>query len=129
MDADDVMRPFLRPDADMRAYCDELEEIIRKACVMDMDICGQAADVMWNFGNTRVPTLFDEETMALERGETASAVRGAVALVIAPALYKRGKSNGDDFNKPEQLLLAGEVTCRPVHDGLMWTTRNHHTGC
>ena len=126
-DAHYVMSPFLRPNADKRAYVDELVEIIQKAWVMDRDLYGQAAHVRWFFGN-KTPMLFNEEIMALERGEKAPAARREVALVIAPALYKWGKSNGDDLDGPAQLLLASEVTCKPVHDGQMWTDISPYTG-
>lgn len=127
VDVKDVLRDFVRFDADEREYMDELEDIIQRSIEMDRDICGQAADVTWNFGNTRAPTPFNEGTMALERGEKASAARD-VTLVITPALYKLGKSNGDDFDQPAQLLLPSEVTCRLVHDGQTWGAASHYAG-
>ena len=117
--AHDVIGPFLEVDRDhdgFATYHQDLEAILKRATLLDHNICKQAADVTWDFGNGG-DSVFNQETMTLDRGEQPSLDGGGcVILVIAPAMYKTGKSNGDDFGKPRQLLVPMEVTCKPVED-------------
>jgi len=113
-----IIGPFAKVDSGAENYGDflrEMEGVLERAIAMDRDICRQAADVTWRFGPD-VPCQFDAATMAVERGEMAPSADSTVIMVIAPAMYKKGRSNGDDLEKPRQLILPMEVTCRPVEN-------------
>ena len=87
-----------------------------RALAFDKDICRQAADVTWEFGHAEGGTFFDPAMMAVERGERAPGVGDEVVLVVAPGVYKLGKSNGDGFEGERQMVLRASVTCREVDD-------------
>lgn len=115
--AHDVISPFTAPHSDPHACIAELEEILVRALAFDRDICRQAADVTWEFGHAEGETFFDPATMAVERGERAPGVGDEALLVVAPGVYKLGKSNGDGFEGERQMVLRASVTCREVEDG------------
>lgn len=113
----DVINPFAAPHSDPNACVAELEDILVRALAFDRDICRQAADVTWEFGHAEGGTFFDPATMSVERGERAPGAGDEVVLVVAPGVYKLGKSNGDGFEGTTQMVLRASVTCQEVEDG------------
>ncbi|KAI1758899.1 hypothetical protein GGR53DRAFT_515554 [Hypoxylon sp. FL1150] len=80
-------------------YDDELHNILDAAIKMDRVICSQVARVSWRFENTS----YTEHGLKLEPPE-----QGGV-MVAYPAIVKRGKSNGEDFELESVLLPGGGV--------------------
>ncbi|KAK1707740.1 uncharacterized protein BDZ83DRAFT_642692 [Colletotrichum acutatum] len=80
----------------------EIERILHEALALDKEVCSQVARVDWITYET--PMIFDPEQMEWE-GEDESGRRDQpVRLVVAPALRKRGKSTGEDFDVDRLLL-------------------------
>jgi hypothetical protein len=68
-----------------------LESILDTAISLDKMITSQPTDIHWSF----------EKVIDAENGEED-------IVVICPALIKRGKSNGEDFDV-EAMILPNEV--------------------
>ncbi|KAI0521986.1 hypothetical protein F5B22DRAFT_512772 [Xylaria bambusicola] len=77
------------PEVEYRRYYDLLGNIVEKALVLDREISRQAAWVRWVF----------------EESESSTS-QGNVDIIVAPALVKRGRSDGDGFEEQRQLLPA-----------------------
>ncbi|KAK4034189.1 hypothetical protein C8A01DRAFT_18963 [Parachaetomium inaequale] len=80
----------------------EVTDIIGMAIDLDREICKQVALVSWVFP---VPgdlsdgrLIFDGKRMMIEREQSQPTHATNVRLVVAPALVKRGNSNGEDFD-------------------------------
>ncbi|TLS24213.1 hypothetical protein PpBr36_08384 [Pyricularia pennisetigena] len=91
-------------------FAQELQAIVDQAAALDMEMARQLAHLKWLSPDCRGHCSFDEETMALDKGEDRSTRPGRVLLVVAPGLTKCGKSTGEDFDR-ESVLLKAEVTC------------------
>jgi hypothetical protein len=85
---------------DEKGIKDQLSTIVTQAIRLDKEISRQTARVMWTFN------VFQE----VETGDHAQRPR-EIGLVIAPAVFKRGKSTGEDFNQ-ETVLLEAVVSYR-----------------
>jgi len=110
--------PFVRSCDE--GYTQELRRILNDALALDREISRQVARVFWVFGSKKTQLMFDSTTMELEKGEKPSKANQEVLLVVGPAMRKRGKSTGEDFNV-ENVLLQMEVSCEPVLDMLSST--------
>ena len=114
----EIIAPFAKVDPgthDYRNFLRELQDVLERAIAMDRDVCLQASTISWRF-STEVSGRFDNTTMVVEKGEMPPSADSTVAVVIAPAMYKKGRSNGDHLGNPPRLILPMEVTCRPVGD-------------
>ncbi|KAI0376359.1 hypothetical protein F5Y04DRAFT_212829 [Hypomontagnella monticulosa] len=81
-----------------------ITDIILEALELDLQISQQAARIDWIYDIDQA-RRFDPKYMDLE-GETGE----YVCLFVAPALVKRGKSNGEDFDVTN-CLLKMQVSC------------------
>jgi hypothetical protein len=89
----------------------QLDEILDLAFALDKDISQQVARVEWSYDYQLLKNTefkFDPETMELDEGSPRSAEK--VRLIVAPALVKRGRSTGEDFDV-ERVLLKSVVNC------------------
>ncbi|KAK1497919.1 hypothetical protein CTAM01_07556 [Colletotrichum tamarilloi] len=80
----------------------EIERILHEALALDKEIYRQVARVDWITYET--PMIFDPEQMEWEGDDEAGRRDQPVRLVVAPALRKRGKSTGEDFDVDRLLL-------------------------
>ncbi len=111
----------------MRLFVNDLDEdglhnfrhIIANAVALDKEICRQAARLDWIFPHPHELVPFDPDWMAVEVGEAPPQPGQHVGVAMAPALKKRGRSTGENF-EVEYLLLNMEVTCLPLSSGLSW---------
>ncbi|KAK3946032.1 hypothetical protein QBC46DRAFT_370656 [Diplogelasinospora grovesii] len=110
----DIIRPFVRNDSDVEGILGNLCNIIESSIALDQEICRQMARVDWVFppppSSKDLLVSFNPDDMAVGVGETTPRPGQYVSVVMAPALKKRGKSTGEDF-EIENLLLKMEVTC------------------
>lgn len=116
----DVIRSFVR-ELD-GAVLNDLRHIIESSIALDQEICRQAARVDWIYPPSGGQVPFDPDCMSVEMGEVASQPGQYVGVVIAPALKKRGKSTGENF-ETEYFLLKMNVTCVPLSPGSCSTGR------
>ncbi|KAL3455941.1 hypothetical protein BJX64DRAFT_294551 [Aspergillus heterothallicus] len=110
----ETLDPFLVVED--QSYGSELHRILDEALKLDKEICRQIARIEWVYPPLVKEVEFDPVTMRLGTGEVASKgdERQLVRLVVCPAMKKRGKSTGEDFNV-ETLLVPMEVSCEPVN--------------
>ncbi|KAL2133199.1 hypothetical protein VTI74DRAFT_2773 [Chaetomium olivicolor] len=106
----DAIEPFSRSRAP--GLSQELYDILDQAINLDEEMSKQVASVRWEFPVSEDlcggSLLFDEKRMTAERGQTRPTQGTEVCLVVAPAMIKRGKSTGEDFDK-ENILVKMEV--------------------
>ncbi|KAH6884801.1 hypothetical protein B0T10DRAFT_564231 [Thelonectria olida] len=101
----------LNPKADDQGITKQLDEILNLTLALDKDISQQVARVEWSYDQRTLAETdfkFDRKTMELDEGDARSAKK--VRLVVAPALVKRGRSTGEDFDV-ERILLKRIVNC------------------
>ncbi|KAK3936892.1 hypothetical protein QBC46DRAFT_268704 [Diplogelasinospora grovesii] len=91
-------------------FKESLDQILTDATEFDREISRQAARVRWVFPE-RTRLSFDPDIMEQQTGKPQPERDQRVSLVIAPALKKRGKSNGEGFKGPESWLLPALVSC------------------
>ncbi|KAF5253505.1 hypothetical protein FANTH_1576 [Fusarium anthophilum] len=84
---------LLRKDKE-RSFENQLSAIITEAFALDKEISRQVARVIWRFS---VP---QQE----ENADHPHAALGKPGLVMAPAVFKRGKSTGEGFDHETKLL-------------------------
>lgn len=99
-------------DKDLR---DQISHLIDEALDLDKLINSQVAEVTWLSDIRQNAERFNEDLMETEQGEKKQMEdsEDVVTLVCtAPALFKRGKSTGEDFNV-ENMLLKMTVSCIP----------------
>ncbi|KAF4458500.1 hypothetical protein FALBO_14762 [Fusarium albosuccineum] len=109
------VKQLFKLDDESEGITDALKSILDDAFALDKIMSQQVARLEWVFD---VKTLekrgcrFDAETMEMDEGATDGVVDAGrkVCLVVAPALVKRGKSTGEDFDK-ERILLKRSVWC------------------
>ncbi|KAI0891530.1 hypothetical protein F4806DRAFT_482253 [Annulohypoxylon nitens] len=82
-------------------YEDELSNILDDAIKLDKMICSQVAKISWEFGEPP-KRVNDQDSTSLDIVDK---------VVIFPAMLKRGKSNGEDFNVQSVLLPGVEGFC------------------
>ncbi|KAF9777766.1 hypothetical protein IL306_004334 [Fusarium sp. DS 682] len=83
---------LLRKDRE-KSFKDQLSTIITQAFALDKEISRQVARVIWRFD------IYQQE----ERGDQTHGPNEG-GLVIAPAVFKRGKSTGEGFDQETKLL-------------------------
>ncbi|KAL2826691.1 hypothetical protein BDW59DRAFT_160883 [Aspergillus cavernicola] len=96
-------------------YPQELNRIMEEAIELDTEISRQVARVEWVFPKPAQEVPFDSTIMRLGTAEMLpkEKEKQMVRLVICPAMKKRGKSTGEDFQS-ESLLVPMEVSCEPA---------------
>jgi hypothetical protein len=77
-----------------RSFKNQLSAIIAEAFALDKEISRQVARVIWIFN------VSQQE----ENADHPDAARSKLGLVMAPAVFKRGKSTGDGFDQETKLL-------------------------
>jgi hypothetical protein len=82
---------ILRKDRE-RSFKDQLSAIITQASALDKEISRQVARVIWSFDITQ------------REKEDQPCNPNKAGLVIAPAVFKRGKSTGEGFDQEIKLL-------------------------
>lgn len=90
-----------------------LRRVIERSVSLDREICRQAAGIQWEFTSSPDSVHYDSGYMEVETGEGPPQPGDRVAVVLAPALKKRGRYNGEAFEN-EYLLLKMNITCVPV---------------
>lgn len=119
------IRRKLRPYAvqELRSGKEELKAIIMSAVTLDLQFKKQRADfrlLVFSIRETNHQfgfNVFDAKMEDVHGGESDSNI---VELVLAPALEKRGDSDGENFNQ-STILLKADVTCNRI-------TREHRGG-
>lgn len=106
-----VIGPFIRSSHE--EVLNDLIYIIKSFIVLDKEICRQAACVYWILPPSQDLVRFNPNYMLVENGEASPQPGQHVGLVMAPALMKRGKSTGENFETEYSLLKMG-VTCVPL---------------
>lgn len=105
----ETIEPYLRSFAD--GYVERLDEIVEAAFKLDKELSRQMAEISCGFESTKRPPPFDANAMELQHGEYQGSGRPAeVLLTVAPAIFKRGNSDGEDF-ETERTVLAPVVSC------------------
>jgi hypothetical protein len=90
-----------------QGFTKQLDDILDAAFAVDKDISRQIAVVEWVFDfDILGETNFDPDTMELDRREMLPPGKETheVRLVVAPALMKRGRPTGEDFDELHMLL-------------------------
>ncbi|KAL4785487.1 hypothetical protein BJX76DRAFT_356043 [Aspergillus varians] len=90
--------------------------ILDNAIALDKEIHQQAARITWEFPPEGIRVGFNPKLMEAEKGQQRPKPDQQVLLVVVPAVKKRGKSDGQDFQAEEQLLVPMEVSCQPPTD-------------
>ncbi|OTB06205.1 hypothetical protein M426DRAFT_119772 [Hypoxylon sp. CI-4A] len=85
-------------------YDSELNDILGAAIEMDMMISSQAAKVYWDYSNQEGGEEHEGRRLPNKEG----------IVVICPALVKRGKSNGEDFEHESVLMPRVEHALKMV---------------
>lgn len=99
-------------DKDLR---DQISHLIDGALDLDKLINSQVAEVTWFSDLRQNAGRFDEDLMETEQGEkkqTEDSENVVTLVCTAPAMFKRGKSTGEDFDV-ENMLLKMTVSCIP----------------
>lgn len=104
--ASETLDPFTATKSKELFGC--LERLVDEALEFDLMVSKQAADVTWRSPARGKILLFESGSMEVQRGEEIPREDRTVALVVAPALYKRGRSTGEDLEH-EKLIIAMEV--------------------
>ncbi|KAL4944567.1 hypothetical protein BDV06DRAFT_220193 [Aspergillus oleicola] len=91
-------------------------QILDTAMALDKEIHRQAARVTWEFLRPDAHVGFEPKLMEVEKGEQRPKPSQPVLLVVAPGVTKRGRSDGQDFQAEEQLLVPMEVSCQLPSD-------------
>ncbi|KAL2834216.1 hypothetical protein BDW59DRAFT_44960 [Aspergillus cavernicola] len=94
----------------------DFRRILESAISLDKEIHRQAARIKFEFPSEDTQLRFDSSRMEAEKGEQRPKPDQPVFLVVAPAVTKRGKSDGNDFDADVQLLVPVEVSCQPPSD-------------
>lgn len=102
-------------DDESEGITEALKSILDEAFALDKIMSQQVARLEWVFDVRTIERRgcrFDAETMELDERAADGVVDAGlkVCLVVAPALVKRGKSTGEDFDK-ERILLKRSVWC------------------
>ncbi|KAF5703343.1 hypothetical protein FMUND_13042 [Fusarium mundagurra] len=84
---------LLRTDKE-RSFQSQLSAIVTEAFALDKEISRQVARVIWRFNISRQE----------ENDDHPDAVPSKPGLVMAPAVFKRGKSTGEGFDHETKLL-------------------------
>ncbi|RBA17610.1 hypothetical protein FPRO05_11325 [Fusarium proliferatum] len=84
---------LLRKDKE-RSFKNQLSAIITEAFALDKEISRQVARVIWRFNGSQQEGKVDH----------AHATPNKPGLVMAPAVFKRGKSTGEGFDHETKLL-------------------------
>ncbi|KAF5548877.1 hypothetical protein FMEXI_4548 [Fusarium mexicanum] len=84
---------LLRKDEE-RSFKNQLSAVITEAFALDKEISRQVARVIWRF------TVSQQE----ENADHPDAAPSKPGLVMAPAVFKRGKSTGEGFDHETKLL-------------------------
>lgn len=84
---------LLRKDKE-RSFKNQLSAIITEAFALDKEISRQVARVIWRFNGSQQEGNVDH----------AHAAPNKPGLVMAPAVFKRGKSTGEGFDHETKLL-------------------------
>ncbi|KAK0616627.1 hypothetical protein B0T14DRAFT_459079 [Immersiella caudata] len=115
-----AIQPFCRAPQDELKYLEEdLWHVLESAVALDKEISKQMARIERVFevenSSTRskgAPT-FDSSWMELESGQEPVTSQRRIGLVVAPAIVKFGKSNGED-PAVRTLLVPMEVSIEPM---------------
>lgn len=94
---------------------DQISRLIAEALDLDKLINSQVAEVTWVSDLRQNAGRFNEDLMETEQGEKRQPEdsKTFVTLIcIAPAMIKRGKSTGEDFDVTN-MLLKMTVSCIP----------------
>ncbi|KAL4917173.1 hypothetical protein BDW62DRAFT_88205 [Aspergillus aurantiobrunneus] len=94
----------------------DFRRILDNAMALDREIHRQAARVSWELPPEDAPVRFNPKLMEAEKGQQRPKPDQQVLLVVAPGVMKRGKSDGQDFQTEEQVLVPIEVSCQPPTD-------------
>ncbi|KAL3469150.1 hypothetical protein BJX99DRAFT_81752 [Aspergillus californicus] len=94
----------------------DFRQILETALALDIEIHRQAARITWEFPPENAQLGFDPSKMEVEKGQQRPKPEQLVLLVVAPAVTKKGKSDGSEFQAGEQLLVPLEVSCQPPVD-------------
>ncbi|KAL4790416.1 hypothetical protein BDV19DRAFT_394083 [Aspergillus venezuelensis] len=94
----------------------DFRRILDAAMALDREIHRQAARISWEFLRPDAHFGFDLKLMEVEKGEQRPKPNQRVLLVVAPGVTKRGRSDGQDFQAEEQLLVPMEVSCQLPSD-------------
>lgn len=91
---------------------DQLFRLVDEALDLDKVISKQVAEVIWDFGLQKRSGQFNQGLMELQQSNQQTSDCENVLLVSAPAMIKRGKSTGKDFDV-ENILLEMEASWEP----------------
>ncbi|KAI1414509.1 hypothetical protein F5Y13DRAFT_188173 [Hypoxylon sp. FL1857] len=103
-DKEDIMQDLqlVLNSLSRKPYENELDRILDAAIDLDKIISSQAAKVSWEF--KRSPEEEHAQRQSLPETEEV--------VVVRPAMIKRGKSNGEDFDVENELLPRVEGICK-----------------
>ncbi|KAM0240126.1 hypothetical protein ACHAP5_008046 [Fusarium lateritium] len=101
-----TIRNLIRRDQE-RGLKEQLYTIISQAFELDKEISRQVGRVNWRF----------KDPQQMDKGDPVQKSE-QIGLVIAPAVWKKGKSTGEDFHQ-ETRLLEREVSYRSQSSGSM----------
>ncbi|KAJ4253887.1 hypothetical protein NW762_010285 [Fusarium torreyae] len=99
-----TIRDLIRRDQE-KGLREQLFAIISQAFELDKEISRQVGRVIWRF----------KDPQQMEKSDPAQKSK-QIGLVVAPAVWKRGKSTGEDFDQ-ETRLLEREVSYRSQGPG------------
>ncbi|KAH7137338.1 hypothetical protein B0J13DRAFT_677371 [Dactylonectria estremocensis] len=107
------VKELFRLEDESQGIAEHLKSILDDAFALDKIMSQQVARLEWVFDPQTPRTtgfMFVEETMELDEGDSDKMMKEGreVRLVVAPALVKRGKSTGQEFEK-ERILLKTSV--------------------
>jgi hypothetical protein len=105
---DPVTLRFIR-SSEEKEYYGHLNHIIDKALELDREISKQVAQVEWVFDDRQPRSSSRASHREGWTQRASSRGREGVSVIVAPAVLKRGKSSGDNFDE-EQELMAPEIT-------------------
>ena len=91
---------------------DQMFDIIIEALDLDQLFSKQVADIHWDFGAAD-PGGFNEADMELQQGEKRTIDGQKVQLVVAPGLFKLGRSTGEGY-EIQSILLRKTVSCELI---------------
>ncbi|KAL4924495.1 uncharacterized protein BDV17DRAFT_295390 [Aspergillus undulatus] len=94
----------------------DFRRILDTAMALDREIHRQAARINWEFLRPDARVGFEPKLMEVEKGQQRPKPTQPVLLVVAPGVTKRGRSDGQDFQAEEQLLVPMEVSCQLPSD-------------
>lgn len=106
----EVLSPFSK--SKYKDLADQLFSIVNEALDLDNLVTLQAVEVIWYSHLTKKNGQFDQDLVRLQQGEKQTGNNGSMYMVTAPAMIRRGKSTGEDFDS-ETILLKMEVELGP----------------